>query len=49
MDLPLVEMKVIYWSMQKKFESKLINLTFVAMNFIQNLRLMNALRGLAFN
>ena len=38
MDLLLVQMKMIYQPMKKTYETKLINLMFVAMNFIQNLR-----------
>ena len=38
MDLLLVQMKMIYLPMKKTYETKLINLMFVAMNFIQSLR-----------
>lgn len=38
MDLLLVQMKMIYQPMKKTYETKLINLMFVAMNFIQSLR-----------
>ena len=38
MDLLLVQMKMIYQPMKKTYETKLINLMFVAMNFMQSLR-----------
>ena len=38
MDLLLVQMKMIYQPMKKTYETKLINLMFVAMNFIQSLQ-----------
>ena len=38
MDLLLVQMKMIYQPMKKTYETKLINLMFIAMNFIQSLR-----------